>query len=159
MQVTMAPYIRNKCRISVQDNSKGSSDVHFHAKVVVLDKANETESKLSPQLMACNFQKRAQVTQSHEQFSGCCFNTCVLNGFRIFFVPKHTVQTQYLQENITNYQNFKKIFSQMKIHGVRGKRSELKRVGDGCRATDEQFYVWNFAICHAKARKKHAFTN
>ena len=22
-------------------------------------------------------------------------------------------------------------------------RSELKRVGDGCRATDEQFYVWN----------------
>jgi len=45
----MAPYIRNKCHISVQDNSKGSSDDHFHAKVVVLDKANETESKLSPQ--------------------------------------------------------------------------------------------------------------
>ena len=30
----------------------------------------------------------------------------------------------------------------MKIHDVRGKRSELKRVGDGCRA-NEQFYVWN----------------
>jgi len=69
------------------------------------------------------------------------------------------VQTQYLQENITNYQNFKKIFAQMKIHDVTGKRSELKRVGDGCRATDEQFYVWNLHMPYALARKKHALVH
>ena len=28
---------------------------------------------------------------------------------------------------------FQEIFSQMKIHDMRGKHSELKRVGDGCR--------------------------
>lgn len=69
------------------------------------------------------------------------------------------MQTQYLQENITNYQNFKKNFAQMKIHDVTGKRSELKRVGDGCRATDEQFYVWNLRIYMPLARKKHALVH
>ena len=47
----------------------------------------------------------------------------------------------------------------MKIHDVRGKHSELKRVGDGCRATDEQFYVWNLRIYMPLARKKHALVH
>ena len=55
--------------------------------------------------------------------------------------------------------NFKKNFAQMKIHDVTGKRSELKRVGDGCRATDEQFYVWNLRIYMPLARKKHALVH
>jgi len=53
---------------------------------------------------------------------------------------------------------FQEIFLQMKIH-MRGKRSELKRVGDGCRATDEQFYVWNLRIYMPLARKKHALVH
>ena len=38
------------------------------------------------------------------------------------------------------------------------KHSELKRVGDKCRATDEQFYVWNLHM-YAKAHQKHALVH
>ena len=70
------------------------------------------------------------------------------------------MQTQYLQENITNYQNFKKKIAQMKIHDVTGKRSELKRVGDAMDvAPPTSNFMSGICICHAKARKKHALAH
>ena len=79
--------------------------------------------------------------------------------FQNLFRPKAYIADTIPAGKHTNYQNFKKKFAQMKIHDVTGKRSERKRVGDGCRATDEQFYVWNLRIYMPLARKKHALVH
>ena len=63
--------------------------------------------------------------------------------FQNLFRPKAYIADTIPAGKHNKLPEFQEIFSQMKIHDMRGKHSELKRVGDGCGATDEQFYVWN----------------
>ena len=81
----------------------------------------------------------AQLTQSNEQFTGCCFNKCVLNGFRIFSSQSIQWRHNTCRKTHSKSQMYRISRHRWKFTTLAEKRSELSWVADQCCITNKPF--------------------